>query len=204
MYFPGMTGPRVSEAKEKLLRAGSELIRRQGFVGTSVDQICEEAGVTKGAFFHHFKSKEALAEECLCQWARQTAAMDETASYQKLTDPAERLLGCMDFYIHLFQEPKLIKSCLAGTTAQEVSETHPELREAANACFIGGARRFRTLVEEAGRARRKKVDGESLAQLWVATLQGAIILAKASRDHGVIGRSLEHVRRYIVTLLELE
>lgn len=158
-----MKAARTGESKEKLLRAGSEFIRRQGFVGTSVDEICGQAGVTKGAFVHHFDSKEALAEACLRQWACQTAAMDETAPYQTLTDPAERLVGCMDFYIRLFSDPKLIKSCLAGTIVQEVSQTHPGLREAANLCFAGAARRFKTLLgrgePKPARARGRRVAG---------------------------------------------
>ncbi len=47
-------------AKSKLLEAAIVLIRTKGFAGTSVDDLCTAAGVTKGAFFHHFASKEAL------------------------------------------------------------------------------------------------------------------------------------------------
>ena len=51
---------RPAPARDKLLEAGVKLVRQQGFAGTSIDQLCLEAGVTKGAFCHHFASKEAL------------------------------------------------------------------------------------------------------------------------------------------------
>ena len=51
--------PRVN-AKQKLLDAAFALIRERGFSATTVDALCERAGVTKGAFFHHFKSKDEL------------------------------------------------------------------------------------------------------------------------------------------------
>ena len=47
-------------ARRKLLDSALRLIRAQGYSATSVDDLCAAAGVTKGAFFHHFKSKEEL------------------------------------------------------------------------------------------------------------------------------------------------
>jgi TetR/AcrR family transcriptional repressor of nem operon len=196
-----MTDPPAANAREKLLRVGIELFRRRGFVATTVEDLCAEAGVTKGAFFHHFTRKEALAEACLQQWGCQNAAMEAAAPFQAVADPLEKLLGCMDFYIGLFEDPKLVKSCLAGTTVQEVAESNPALREAAQACFAGAHQRFRGLLDDACRGRRPRIDTASLATLWMATLQGSLILGKASRDASVIPESLRHVREYIRTLV---
>jgi TetR/AcrR family transcriptional repressor of nem operon len=193
-------------ARTRLIDAGTELVRRNGYVATTVDEVCTHAGVTKGAFFHHFPSKEALTEACLREWDQRIAAMEEAAPFHADADPVARLLASMDFYIRLFRDPRLLKSCLAGTTVQEVAETHPNLRNAANACFESAERRFKALLDEAVRhgrrsSRRKRLDTASLARLWVAALQGSIILSKASRDDSVIPENLEHVKRYVTTLL---
>ena len=45
-------------AKDKLLDAAVHVVRQKGYAATSVDDFCKAAGVTKGAFFHHFESKE--------------------------------------------------------------------------------------------------------------------------------------------------
>ena len=47
-------------ARHKLLAAGMLLIRTKGYAATTVDELCAAADVTKGAFFHHFKSKDAF------------------------------------------------------------------------------------------------------------------------------------------------
>ena len=52
--------PKPPSARERLLQAAFTLLRTRGFTATSVDDLCAAAGVTKGAFFHHFPSKEAL------------------------------------------------------------------------------------------------------------------------------------------------
>lgn len=74
-------------ARDKLLKAGVKLVRQQGFAGTSVDQLCREAGVTKGAFFHHFASKGALGVALADYWSSSTAAFFAAAPYHHHADP---------------------------------------------------------------------------------------------------------------------
>jgi TetR/AcrR family transcriptional repressor of nem operon len=191
----------AENTREKLIQAGTDLVRRCGYVATTVDEICQQAGVTKGAFFHHFQSKEALAEACLEEWERQVNAMYEQAPFQAIEDPYAKLLGSMDFFIGVFGNPKMTKSCLAGTTVQEVSETHPRLREAAQACFASGERNFQAVLSDACRSKGVKLDTGALARLWMATIQGSLLLAKASRDGSVVAENLKQFKEYVEMLL---
>ncbi len=188
-------------AHDKLLAAGIERFRRDGYGATTVDEICTAADVTKGAFFHHFASKQALAQACLARWSQMGESLAATAPFQTVADPVQRLLGYMDFYIGVFADPKLFKSCLAGVAAQEVSQSHPALRQAANDCLMRGQRQFEELLKEACRRRRRRLDTESLAALWMAALQGSLVLSKASQDEAVVSQTLTHVRQYIRSLL---
>jgi TetR/AcrR family transcriptional repressor of nem operon len=197
-----MAKENAENAREKLLSAGTELFRRQGYVSTTVDEICHAAGVTKGAFFHHFETKELLAECCLREWEKRVTAMHESAPFQSVADPRDRLLACIDFFIGVFSNPQMYKSCLAGTTAQEVAETHPALREAAQACFVRGQAEFQRLLDAVCQQAGLKLDTASLAQMWMATLQGSLLLAKASREDSVIPANLRHFKRYVESLLQ--
>ena len=196
-----MPQDRAALTRAKLVQTASELIRRKGFVATRIDDVCELSNVTKGAFFHHFKTKEELAGACLGEWRRSMVAMVAQAPFQKVTDPRKRLLACIDFYIEIFDDPRTLKSCLVGTTVQEVSETHPELRSEAHQCFEGAKGMFKSLLDEAAKKRRKRIDTASLADLWIAAIQGSFILYKASQDAAVIRRNLQHVKKYIAAQL---
>lgn len=187
--------------REKLLSVGTDLMRRSGYAATTVDEICSTAGVTKGAFFHHFPSKEALAEACLEAWTEQMATMHRAAAYQSIADPAEKVLAAIDFMIDAFAGEDVQKSCLAGTTVQEISETNPVLRNAAQRCLHRGEAYFQTLLDSAVESRHLQLDTTSLAELWMGTIQGSLLLAKASRDPTVIQRNLTHLKHYIAGLL---
>lgn len=196
-----MPQDRATVTREKLTKAATELVRRKGYVATTVDDICELSGVTKGAFFHHFKSKEDLVQAALGAWDGGAAAMEASAPFHSLTDPRQKVLGYMDFYLSVFNNPQMLRSCLAGTVAQEVADTNPSLRDGANVCFLNAGRRFQALLDDAFVAAAKPVDTASLAQFWMAALQGSLILSKASQDASVIRRNLLHARQYIAGLL---
>jgi TetR/AcrR family transcriptional repressor of nem operon len=198
---PTSTSPKAA-LRQQLMAAATELFRRQGFVATTVDEICAHAGATKGAFFHHFASKEALAEACLAAWNEQIVALGAGAAQRAGADPLERALALLDFYIESLSNPRAIKSCLAGTTVQEVSETHPALRRAANDCFVHLKDRLKAVFDDACRRQNRKADTEALATLWIAAVQGAFILYKASRDASTIPVTLRQVRAHIAAQLQ--
>jgi TetR/AcrR family transcriptional regulator, transcriptional repressor for nem operon len=189
------------DVQPKLMAAATDLIRRFGYVATTVDQICAEAGVTKGAFFHYFTSKEELAVACLGQWDERMQEVEATAPFAGRPDPRERVAGYMDFYIGLFSNPRVLKSCLAGTTLQEVAESHPDLRAAANQCLVSSQARFVALLREAARVGKKRVRAEDLAQLWLAAMQGSLVLYKGSADDELIPRNLRLVKDLILSRL---
>ncbi len=69
------------------------LVRRNGYASTSVDDLCARAGVTKGAFYHHFKSKDELAVAGARHWSEGTRLFFAAAPYHKHKDPLMRVLG---------------------------------------------------------------------------------------------------------------
>lgn len=196
-----MVQQRAAVTREKLIKAATELIRRKGYAATTIEDICELSGVTKGAFFHHFKTKEDLVEASLVAWDCQATAMVEAAPFQAIQNPRKKAIGYMEFYADVFDNPHVFKSCLAGTTAQEISDTNPTLRDAANMCLRNAQARFQSLLDEACKRSRKRVDTAALAALWSATLQGSLVLSKASQDGTVIRRNIEHIKQYVAGFL---
>src|ERR1700733_9850984 len=85
------------ESKTKFLNAAMHVVRAKGYTATRIEDVCAEAGLTKGSFFHHFKSKEDLALSAAAHWNTSTAAFFEGAPYHGAADPLDRLLAYVDF-----------------------------------------------------------------------------------------------------------
>ena len=77
-------------SKTRLLNAALHSIRQKGYAATTVDDICREAGVTKGSFFHHFKSKDYLALAAIEYWEQMTGGLFASAPYHQAADPVDR------------------------------------------------------------------------------------------------------------------
>jgi TetR/AcrR family transcriptional repressor of nem operon len=180
------------------------LIRAKGYSATSVDELCAEAGVTKGAFFHHFRSKDALAVAAAGRWSEVSKALFETAPYHKHRDPLDRLLGYLDFRRTLLKGEVAEFSCLAGTMVQEAYGTHAEIREACDASISGQAAAVEADIGEAMKLYgvRGRWSAQSLALHTQAVLQGAFILAKAKGGPEVAVSSIDHLRRYVELLFQ--
>jgi TetR/AcrR family transcriptional regulator, transcriptional repressor for nem operon len=191
-------------ARQTLLDAALSLIREKGYSSTSVNALCTQAGVTKGAFFHHFKSKDALAVAAANHWAAITGAFFDTAPYHKHTDPLDRVLGYLDFRKGILKGEIAEFTCLVGTMVQEVYGTNPDIREACQASISAHAAKVETDIAKAMKRYRVRASwtAESLALHTQAVLQGAFIMAKAKGGAAIAAASIDHLRRYIELLFQ--
>jgi TetR/AcrR family transcriptional repressor of nem operon len=197
-----MSSPVKPSARSKILGSALSVIRTKGYAATSVDDLCAAAGVTKGAFFHHFKSKEDLAVAAAEFWGETTGAFFAAAPYHALPDPLQRLLGYIDFRKAILVGDIPDFTCLAGTMVQETYETNPAIRNACARAITDHAAKVETDIAAAldARGMRPGWSAQGLALHTQAVLQGAIILAKANGGAQVAAESVEHLRRYVEQL----
>ncbi|WP_374397058.1 TetR/AcrR family transcriptional regulator [Tabrizicola sp.] len=186
------------EARARLIEAARSLVRHRGFAATSVDDLCAAAGVTKGAFFHHFASKEALGVALIDDWTQVTGAMFASHPYNTLPDPLDRVFGYIDLRRALLGQPVPEFSCVAGTTVQEAYETSIPIREAAERSVRSGFEHVRPHLAAALAAHQVPgVTAEGLAQQFQVATQGGIILAKALNDAAPAREAFDHLERYL-------
>jgi len=194
-----MTSPTHHESKNKLLNSALNAIRAKGYSATTVDDICHAAGVTKGSFFHHFRTKDDLALAAAAHWSEMTEGLFAAAPYSSLADPLDRLLGYVDFRVGLLRGELPDYTCYLGTLLQEVYATHPAIRAA---CERGLMTHIDTLARDVEAAKRLYApkaswSPQSLGVFIQSVLQGAFIFAKAKQGPEVARESLAHLRRYL-------
>jgi len=197
MARPTRKSPERGDARTRLLEAARDIIREKGFADTSVDDLCRAAGVTKGAFFHHFAGKQALGVAAANFWAETTTAFFAAAPYHEPTDPLERMFAYIAFRRSIIEGDIAGFTCLVGTMASEVHTSAPDIRDACGESIFGHAATLEADIAAAMEARGiNEPSAASLARHTQAVIQGAFVLAKAGNDPALARESLDHLERY--------
>lgn len=198
---------RAADTRARLLDAAEALVMAHGFAATTVDAIIARAGVTKGAFFHHFASKAELGRALVERYAALDAAHLESAmarAERLATDPLQQMLLFVGLAIEELEggPADALPGCLFASYCYEAQL----FDETTHAAIRGAVQRWRERV--GGKLRevvarhppRRDVDPTSLADaLWVA-FEGAFVLARATGERGALAAQLRHYRSHLELL----
>jgi TetR/AcrR family transcriptional repressor of nem operon len=192
--------------RERILDAAQQMILDRGYAGMTLDQLLAKVGVTKGAFFYHFKTKEDLASALLQRFANSDAKVyEETrARAERLSsDPLQQMLVFIGLFEEMFAsltEP--YPGCLFASYLYELQQFDEKTRKIIQKSF----QRWRELLKEKFDAiarvypSRIAVDTASLADAFTVVLEGAFITGKALNEPRVVADQLRHFRNYIELL----
>ena len=194
------------KTRERILDAAQALILDHGYGATTVDAVVNRAGITKGAFFHHFGSKSDLARALVERYAlldkeHLRGHMERAA--RLASDPLQQLLILIGLYEEDFEslaEP--FPGCLFASYIYENklfdAETLGVLREST----LMWRRVAREMLEKVATAHppRVPVDLDSLADLFYALTEGSFIMTKTLGDKTLLARHTRHLRTYLELL----
>ena len=190
----------VSDTKRKLLDSGVKLMRARGYNATTVDHICGDAGVTKGGFFHYFKSKDDIARAAVAHFYEEKKLSYAEARFRKLADPLERVFGRLDYVKEsVGGASRVTKGCLIGMFAQELAVSNPEIRDVCQSYFTNIVRDFTNDLAEAKAAYAPgaRFEPKALAQLYVSIVQGSLMLSKIAGSNEIFSSNIEQFREYL-------
>jgi len=191
------------DTRKRILDAAQALVLGHGFAGVSVDQLIKSLGLTKGAFFHHFRSKNDLARALIRRYADDGLVLfrDNLARARKLSDdPLQQLLILVGLYEELFEnltEP--YPGCLLASYVYELRQFDEETRAIINEEFIESRREVTKLIRAIMKKYppRRPVDPMALADGFMSTFEGAFILSKSLNEADI---TVKQLRLYRTTL----
>jgi len=187
------------EATQQMIVArAAQLFNRQGYFGSSIEDLMNETGLKKGGIYNHFRSKDELALAAF-DYAVEVIWQCVEEEMKDRPNQVDRLQGMLAAYQRLIEDPPIKGGCPVLNTAVESDDTHPALRERAR----GALTRWRTWIQrrvargiEAGEVR-PEVDGDLLATLLISMIEGAIMMSKTYDDPVHIRRAVQYLSDYL-------
>ncbi len=168
--------------RAEILRAGVEVLHKRGYGVASVESITDAAGVPKGSFFNHFKSKEEFAAEALAAyflpWTQKSQTILERAdldSREKLAAllriATDKARGCYD-------------GCMIGNLSLELANESEPVRQVLATILASWSLSFEQVIRDGQEngSFKKVLDPEKTARFIVNFFQGAILRAKVDRS----------------------
>ncbi|MDR5171966.1 TetR/AcrR family transcriptional regulator [Methylobacillus flagellatus] len=190
--------PTVS-TRDRILHIARDLILSRGFSAMSIDMICAQAGVTKGGFFHHFSNKEVLGEAVLQQFWQDALERQQHVMQSTHASRLEQLVAYLDDAIISYQDPQLSQGCMLAIFTMGLAETNPRLFQASRRYFQDWRNQLTGMFEQIKAEQHLDAfDADAWAELYIAALEGALLLAKAMNDTQVIARTLSLYKRQLL------
>jgi len=190
------------QTRAKILEAAFVEMQRHGFRSASVDQILADTGLTKGALYHHFPNKAALGYAVVDELIGGKILRMWVEPLERCDDPIEALIGLIDSIPPEKLAVAAETGCPLNNLAQEMSPVDDEFRRRIEAVF----RNWRDGVAERLRAGQcagcvcEHIDCNEVAAFFIASVEGAMGLAKNSRDPQVLLACMSGLRRYLESL----
>ena len=186
--------------RDAIVVAASRLMHVNGYNNTSLDDVLRESGVGKGNFYHYFKSKEdlgyAILDRVVHAFIERTL---EPCFSDKNGRPLSQIRCLLDRILEVQRERNCVGGCPLGNLASELSDLHEGFRTRLASVFSAWRERLTAALED-GRSRgdvARDCRPESIAQFVVASLEGAILMTKLTKDITVMEQCVTELKRYL-------
>lgn len=188
---------RVSDAKERLMKAVGELIWTGSYGSTTIDHICERAGVKKGSFYYFFDSKCDLAVAALDEdFQKRRVELD--AIFSPTVPPLDRIRNYCEFGYRLQEELKkqcgAVLGCPLCTLGTEVSTQDEKLRLKIQEILQYKSKYIETAIRDADAAGLIKApDAAAKTRMVRAYMEGLLTQARIQNDLAVLRDAIRGV-----------
>lgn len=190
------------DTRQRLIEAGAEILRRQGYNGTGIQQVLDGCNVPKGSFYHFFKSKEDFALQVVDHHAVRLAAGLRTLFADSSKTPLARLRSFFDYFLACYSDPDDQLSscgCPIGNLVQEMAPVSPAFRQRLENVILDLEKNMAGLLRQAQAQGEMpaRLDPEETARFIAASWQGAILRMKAAGDPTPLARARDFLMELV-------
>lgn len=194
---------RSNSSRERILACAESIILHKGFTATSIDDILDGASITKGGFFYHFDGKTGLAEALIERYIAQ-----DDAIFRQLLDKADALsedpLHRLLIFLNLMSETmgqldETHPGCLVASFTYESLQFKPHIRDLMQRGLLSWRHTIMTRLREIviQYPKESELSLETIADMFTATIEGGIILARNFQDNALLANQILAYRAFL-------
>lgn len=204
-----MTVTDTRPTRERILDAAEALVHERGFAGTTVDAVIAASATSKGAFFHHFASKEDLGRALVERYAQADERVLETflrAAEDETDDPAEQVVAFVRRFEEAADEVTMEQpGCLFVSFLYARGQADPAIDETIRRSVELWRQRLLARLRMAARAHPPAIDVDlaAVADHVFTVFEGGFILARATGDRRHLRTQLTQLRTYLALLFSV-
>jgi TetR/AcrR family transcriptional repressor of nem operon len=188
-----------TDIPERLLAAGLDLFLRQGYNGTGIQQITDQAGVPKGSFYNHFSSKEAFGAAIVDLYSEYSRKSWMRWMRGAPSEPMAAIRHVFGAMLEHHERARCTSGCLIGNLAAEVAPTSKLCRERLRVAQLAWRERLAELVRAAQDAGeiRDDMDPTALSALTWSVWEGALLRMKVEGSARPLRESIAMVLEHV-------
>ena len=203
-------GKKGEDTRSRILDTAQDMILSMGYAGVSIEQMISRLGMTKGAFFHHFRNKAELANALIRRFSNEgmtlfNESLERARKYSD--DPLQQLMILIGQYEEIFEDlTEPYPGCLLASYIYELQQFNEDTRELINEEFLLSRRELAKLIKQIMKKYppRMNIDPISLADGFMSVFEGAFILSKSLNEPDVTIKQLRHYKSYLKLLFDPE
>lgn len=193
----------MTRLKENIIKESLKLFSLKGFLSTSIQDILEASGTSKGGFYNHFSSKEHLFLAVL-EEARKTWQENNLLGLDRIENPIEKVKQLLINYrdLYLKDTEKLPGGCIFVTLSVELDDQLPHLSEKINTGFTGLKKMINGYLDQGKISGliKSNVDTRALTEMIFSVILGAAVMYGLDKRASSSDSSIEEVLRYLDSL----
>jgi TetR/AcrR family transcriptional regulator, transcriptional repressor for nem operon len=194
---------KAERTRQFIIEKTAPVFSKKGFAGTSLSDLTEVTGLTKGSIYGNFKNKDEVAVAAF-EYNFRLILEKLKAKVAEADSTIEKLFVMVDFHRNTYGKTYIEAGCPIANLAPEADDTHPDLRNSINKAIEKWDKGIQNLIKE-GMSKgeiKKDVNPSAFSSSMIALIEGGVMLSKSTGDLKYFNNSLNLIEKQIKEILD--
>ena len=198
-----MYSAKGQQTKDHFIKTSAHLFNTKGYAGTSISDILNDAGYSKGALYRVFKDKDELAIAAF-KYNYNIMKVQLLAAVENASSEVDRIFAIPRFYASMGTDVHFLEGgCPILNTSIEADDTHPQLKKMTRNAFTEMASLMEAAIiaAQANDAVKHDINPKEVSQFMVAAIEGSIAMTQSLETYKILKKNMNYLETAVKAML---